>query len=204
VDELHQHLSEQIGFLRKSATAFDQGDAVEAKRLVPPIRLLVHQTSRSDALLHQLGVLEDMTFLDTAGEIDPANMLPSAMLTALRFSAGAVPTHHAMLSNYLPVPPAGQWRPFSAWWTRTVIKDGAGAEFSRRDLILAVAHKDGGVHVDQLQEAYERLSRSNSLGWVLGDSKAPLNNPVLPSIRQIAFEVEQSIVGTFPELSVAA
>jgi hypothetical protein len=202
VNELHQHLNEQVGFLRKSALAFDNGDGTEAKRLVAPIRVLVHQTSRSHALLHQLGVLNTMTFFDTAGEIDAANMLVSSMLTVMRFSPGRSVDHHPPLGNFPPRSPAGEWRPFDSWWIRPIIKDSQGAEFSRKDLVLAVAHKDGGVHVDALQDAYERLSRSNSLGWTLGAE--PLNNPVLPSLRQIAFEVEQSLCRVFPALAPVA
>lgn len=201
MDELHQHLAEQIGFLRKSSKAFDEGDSTEAKRLVTPIRVLVHQTTRSQALLHQLGLLNTMTFHDTADEIDPANMLESSMLTVMRFSPGGRIDHHPALGDSYPLPQTRQWRPFVTWWTRPVIKDTQGGQFSRKDLVLAVAHKDGGVHVDQLRGAYERLSRSSSLGWTLDGE--PLNNPVLPSLRQIAFEVENSVCRAFPVLAVA-
>lgn len=201
MDELRQHLAEQIGFLRKSSHSYDVGDATEGKRLVAPIRVLVHQTARSHALLHQLGLLDTMAFLDTAGEIDPANMLESSMLTVMRFSPGGGIDYHAPLGDFLASPQRQQWLPFHTWWTRPVIKDTQGGQFSRRDLVLAVAHKDGGVHVDQLEDAYERLSRSNSLGWTVDGE--PLNNPVLPSLRQIAFEVETSVCRVCPELVAA-
>jgi hypothetical protein len=69
--------------------------------------------------------------------------------------------------------------------------------------VLAVAHKDGVMHVDELEESYRRLSRSNSLGSVVtsnGGERRPMNNPVLPTIRQIAFELDQSLSQAFPEV----
>jgi hypothetical protein len=53
-------------------------------------------------------------------------------------------------------------------------------------------YTDGGAHVDEALKAdYHNLTRKNSLGWFQvdqwGKSEA-LENPVPPSIRQIAFE----------------
>jgi hypothetical protein len=212
VDELHEHLREQVIFLRKSAQAVDKGDFLEAKRLVTPIRVLLHETSRSRgrALLSQLGVLGSMTFLDTAAELNPANLLTENLLTLMYMKAetrDGVTQHEAgygaPLGDFPPMPARGQWRPFETWWRRPVIKDGHGSQFSRSDLVLAVAHKDGVMHVDELEEPYRRLSRSNSLGWFISQEgmTTPLGNPVLPSIRQIAFEVDQSLCRAFPELN---
>lgn len=210
MDELYEHLLEQVTFLRRSARAFDEGDTLEAKRLVTPIRVLVHETprSRGRALLSQLNVIGHMTFLNTAATIDPMDLILSkSLLTVTRIGPQTEPepriTYIAPLEKFFPGAGAGEWRPFEPWWNQTVVRDSHGTTFSRRDLVLAVAHKDGVMHVDELEESYRRLSRSNSLGWVVtsnGGERRPINNPVLPTIRQIAFELDQSLSQAFPEV----
>ena len=64
-------------------------------------------------------------------------------------------------------------------------------ESSRKDLILAVANKDGGVHGDSvLDEKYANLSRRNTLGWRFSNVKGdvPLEGLEKVAIRQIAHE----------------
>ena len=68
--------------------------------------------------------------------------------------------------------------------------------FNRRELILALANKDGGAHVDpELDHAYADLTRNNSVGWMFSDGqdKRPIEDVELFSVRQIAFEIIDSI-----------
>ncbi len=99
---------------------------------------------------------------------------------------------------------SGDWQLFDLWWALPVIRDAQRNEISRRDLVLSVADMDGGTHVDPaIEEVYARLSRSNSLAWVFQNDKGarPLGNPVPASIRQIAWEVDESVKRQFPGLS---
>jgi hypothetical protein len=63
--DLQAHLDEQLGFLERSAAAFDQGYEDEAKRLAVTLRVLLHETTQSHSLLVQLGRRHG-AFLDTA------------------------------------------------------------------------------------------------------------------------------------------
>lgn len=60
-----------------------------------------------------------------------------------------------------------------------------------------MANTDGGAHVDpSLNAAYEALARQNSFGWfiVASDGVQPFaNTPVLPSIRQVAYELDRTL-----------
>lgn len=92
-------------------------------------------------------------------------------------------------------------RPVADWWTRGVIKDGQGQGFSRRDLVLAVANKDGGVHVDPaLDRAYASLTRENSMGWIWtsGGVDRPMESPHLASVRQVAHELLSTLAYMMP------
>ena len=93
--------------------------------------------------------------------------------------------------------------PFQEWWDEVVIRDSGDNLFSRSDLVLTMADQDGGAHVDpDLNEAYANLSRFNSQGWAVrsgGSSYEPGNSLTATSVRQIAHEVEQSLIESFPE-----
>ena len=94
--------------------------------------------------------------------------------------------------------------PFTKWWGEIVVKDKTGQLFSRKDLVLAMANKEGGAHVDShLDEAYARLARFNAMGWQVnteGIRQPPDNSIVAASIRQIAHEVLASVEQSFPDV----
>src|SRR5215203_4924840 len=71
--ELEALLDEQIGFLERSAAAFDDGKDGEAKRLAVTLRVLLHDAKNSHSLLGQLG--RKQNFVDTALEFNPENLL---------------------------------------------------------------------------------------------------------------------------------
>jgi hypothetical protein len=49
--ELIEHLKEQIGFLLSSSQSFDAGYASEGKRIAVVLRVLLHDTNKSQSLL---------------------------------------------------------------------------------------------------------------------------------------------------------
>lgn len=53
-DALLNHLKEQIFFLQASSSSYDRGFMSEAKRLAVVIRVLVHDTPKSQSLLSQM------------------------------------------------------------------------------------------------------------------------------------------------------
>ncbi len=190
--ELEQHVAEQLAYLGNSASLYDAGQFHEAKRLAVPIRVLVHDTAASVSLLSQMG-LKGIAFYDTAGDHNPRNLLSHHGLVAIHVTdRGAC--YVAMLDNS-PLG-AGRAVSFEQWWNKVVVVDSEKNELTRRDLVLAVANRDGGAHVDpELTAAYAKLSRYNSLGWAFTgpEGSVPLDNPVPASIRQIAHEVIKTL-----------
>lgn len=224
-EELMEHLREQIGYLRASSGAFDEGATAEYKRLAHTLRLLLHQTRVSHALLSQVGMRDTMEFWDSAGEVSPYNMLAECTLVAMSYEVrpGEEPAaqYCATLEDSPPprfVPPerwiqffadygrpwrlAQAWLPFDAWWSESVVRMLDHGCLSRMDLVLAVANKDGGSHVDpRIADEYAALSRGNALGWTVGISdvdERPLGNPVPGAIRQITHEVMKSLDRALP------
>ena len=190
--ELTKHLNEQREFLRSSALSFDQGHVAEAKRMALALRILVHQTTRSHALLNQLGVLTTMRFFDSTNG--------SGSLTVLVREAGRDPRHVGFLDDAPPRCGQGQWLPFSDWWEMPVLSTNQESHFSRRELVLAMAHTDGGAHVGEMEDGYARISRSPHSGplFAIDGELRPVGNPVHGSIRQLAFEADRSLNRALP------
>ena len=202
---LLEHLAEQRYFLTRAARDFDAGSLVEAKLMAVHLRVLLHHTATSHALLVQLGLREKLTWVDTAGPVVENNLAGGSTLTILSMSTdgngNANAIYEAGLGDTAPrelTTPYGRivrgFRiHFNKWWNDAVVRDNAGREFTRRSLVLALSNQEGGAHVDpQMKEAYTALARSNSIGWAVSDQYGdrPVDsNPVLPSIRQITYEV---------------
>jgi hypothetical protein len=193
--ELQEHLAEQIGFLERSAAAFDAGYDGEAKRLAGTLRTLLHDTEQSHSLVGQLGQknrvwLKD--FVDTAVKYDPANLFPHGGLVFI--AIGAPRTRYVAMLDDVPMT---RLLPFSDWWNAPVFIDNARNVLSRKDLVLIAANQDGGTHVDPaLDERYDRLAHENALGYTAIDDgiARPMEGPEKAAIRQIAHEVLKTLV----------
>jgi len=211
---------EQLGFLEASARAYDAGDEAEAKRLALAIRILVHDTRHSTSLLTHLGIRERLPYRDTASADPPPGVIVAmdAGLCVIRMTTGTPGTivFHPPLDRDDELrthPPTC----FADWWTRPVLRDALGHEFSRSDLVRSVADQDGGAHIDAtLNPAYAALSGGESLAYgqastddpntvslsVTMEGLSPAPNPdaaaisnslALASIRQIAYELVASL-----------
>ncbi len=202
--ELLKHLEEQIGFLQRSAIAYDNGFTGEAKRMATTIRVLVHDTHQSISLLTALGK-KDIQFYSTASNIDNGKSMSTHRLVGLKLSTNrgtSEASYYAPLDDRPLYVNVNRKMVFRLWWNEIVIIDKMRNEFSRKDLVLSVSNKDGGAHIDpELDDAYAALTRYNSLGWTSSDSKGigrNLEGVELVNIRQICHEVLKSLKDGFP------
>jgi hypothetical protein len=196
--ELEAHLDEQLGFLDRSAAAFDAGYEDEAKRLAVILRVLLHDTTQSHSLLEQLG-RKNRDFYDTAFDTNPAS---HGDLVSNPTGAGLVAVATGVdAAKYVALLDHAPWfksLSFSAWWNAPVLVDRAGRKWTRKDLVLTAANQDGGAHVDPaLDETYYKLSRENALGSITVDLVTgvvrPVEGPERAAIRQIAHEVLKTL-----------
>lgn len=223
--ELLQYRREHLDFIVDACRKHDAGDAHYMRQAAVSLRVLLHDTPRSHALLSQLGLLDRMTFLDSAGQLLDQNLATSSNLTFVRM---AKDPRGRMVGTYVPVlddfqhrtrlvhpttfgtwtePAAGRLLPYSEWWNQSVARDGSRTDFSRKALVLGMSNWDGGAHVDpEVDVAHHALTRANSLGWSIGDAsgETPLENPLPAMIRQIAHEFLRSVPsGWLPQQYVA-
>jgi hypothetical protein len=135
--------------------------------------------------------LEHIQFVDTGSKFEANNLMP-----------------HNGLVNMESTGHDGNWVPkldeheqpanSQNWWNgKKVIADGMKQtkpetkqiSFTRGELVKLVAETDGGAHVDPaINTDYHKLRNENLMGWFYGKEGVPLQNPVPPCIRQIAFE----------------
>lgn len=228
--DLLKDLKEQIDIMRASASTYDRGLEAAAKDLATHIRVLVHDTDKSRSLLDQLNMKDitfydsaltynpifrgtsfssegisyiappdDHTLLKSSDDL-----LPYSSLTIVRFSAREA-SYIAPLDSGSPMRNIAKTMSFQEWWEGVrVIRDKYGYTFARKDLVLELVDRDGGAHIDPCLKAdYANLSRFNSVGWIFvkNDIKGTFkNSPVLPSIRQIMYEVLEALRDEFPTL----
>lgn len=190
-EELTELLDEQVSFLEASCAAFDSGFYGEIKRLAVSVRLLVHDTKNSTSLL-TLTNRKEVLFFDSADSYDDANLVGHSSLVQFRIGRnGAKPRPH--LDDVLEPRDTN----FESWWNGVVLVDAQRNEFSRRDIVLSLANKDGGAHVDhKIDEAYYNLRRNNAQGWITVDEaghEVPAEDNVPATMRQIAHEVLRTL-----------
>jgi hypothetical protein len=191
--ELLTLLEEGIDFLRASAAAYDAGMEHEGKRLAVTLRVLLHQTGASHALLEQLGLRARFAWHNTAAPIDPRNLIPTIPgLTSMQLTVGIGGRYVALLDNR-PEDLLGRTKAFAGWWNDPVSRF-PGNTWCRKDYIRVLANKEGGAHVDpNLDSLYEAIVRNNLLGWTYADDvvgeKPFEGNAVTAGVRQIAHEV---------------
>ncbi len=211
--ELLESLKEQISFLQSSNTLFDSGNLIEAKRLALTLRILLHDTNQSHALIPRID--NSLLFLNTSSSRNSngIKMFFSGLTSEQLNHEPGKPLEFKFVPKLDSFPPSSQplYQDFTHWWNESVIIDEEENQFSRADLILFVANQDGGAHVDrEVPTDYYELSRKNKTGIQLytGNPVEPESmvyrdidsRPHYPSIRQISHEVIQSIKNKYPDL----
>ncbi len=190
-----ESLAKQIGLLQLYAQEFDNGNDDLALPMALSIRVLVHDAGRSTSILEHLGVKHQIKYTDTAEPIIPGNLLTSFGLVIAQMTVGQGGAYVPPLEMSRPSgsrPAAG----FARWWKTPVTIDTLRNEFSRKDMILAAANKLGGAHVDSVvPDDIAHFTTPDSLGWraVGPEGETQFNSPLPPSIRQIAYEVLDTI-----------
>lgn len=225
---------DSIEFIIDANDKFDDGRLNYSKQLAHQIRNLVHDAPRSHALLEQLGYRMRWKWTDESEPIAPGSWSATAgpVMTEIEsFGPGkpAVATYRA----YLGQGPGAHLREpqdFLTWWKRPIVQDLHKETFSRSEIVLAVANKDGGSHVDPILPArLDELKNGGSLGQtfshdsegnfglgIIGNSAStdkPIpsfdsaagielvrSSPIPALVRQFSFELLTTVVTHMPHI----
>ncbi|MDP9533864.1 hypothetical protein Q7L38_14915 [Pseudomonas protegens] len=136
-------LKRQITFLRSSSVAYDQGDHAEAARIAVAIRVLCYDKPGSPSLLKFMGKQDTLQLVTTARAL-PASIAANP----LEFGDLLGGLIFGQTMHYDAIPQGTPTLAQPAWWGETVLIRN-NVRYSRGDLVLTAAHKDGGAHVDK-------------------------------------------------------
>lgn len=183
--DLMDELIIQINFLKNSCKIYDEGIEEEAKRIAANIRILFHETGSSKALFYQLKMEDSIYILSTASRFSPGNLLTSSCLLKILINGQNV--------EYRPMGDIQEYEHYflciEDWWNEIIFDDKHNV-YTRKDIVLFIANKDGGAHIDPcLDEQYANLLKFNSLKWVNSQGKKLKNNPIYAALRQMAYEI---------------
>lgn len=197
ISDLQDQFKKQLKFLERSADSFDEGFEDEDIRLAQTIRVLFHQTDRSHSIVNQLGI--NLQLIDSSCHLVPGNLVGEMPLLV----TGVVGEKGPMFIAPLSKPTRKNKIPLENWWNQLVFRKEGALKFSRRRLILQLANKEGGSHVNpKLTPDFEEIKR-DSLGvkFFRGTEEVPRNSAISATARQIAHEVLESLVRGYDKSS---
>lgn len=198
-DDFREHLREQIYFLQSSAKGYDLGKEIEAKRMAVSLRVLLYDTKDSKSLLGQMQLKKSMKFVSTAQPYQANNLLPQQCLLSMSLNANSG-VYNPLFDNC-----RAKLLSCRDWGDEVVFSDVHQKLYRRKNLIQLLANMDGGAHVQgELSDNYAALKGNDLTGWVLqkpdGSTSGMDNDPVYASMRQMTFEVLQSLYKVKPQL----
>jgi hypothetical protein len=171
-EQLLLKLREQMDLLHTSVTAFYNGHFAEALRIATSIRVLVHETGGSKPLLKLIRpdglTLQIPAYTEGArlGEDEVILFAVGIRLGPATSVAPAVDVH----SSHYSVTTVG------AWWERPVFrfqsKVGTQLTYSRKRVVLILANREGGAHVDPNEDPdYVRLITDEPLSFICNGAR---------------------------------
>lgn len=201
-NQLEGRLEDYRHLLSVLAATYDAGHEIVALSMSAAIRTLVHDTANSTSLLKHLGLKTTLDFVSTNSYTkDTVHLgLVRKIMVGVHDGVGGEAKYWP-LCDETHFSPNFSARPlgFEDWWRTERVFVSPSASLTRRDLVLAVANKDGGAHFDiEVEKKYDEFrhswsSRKKYVGIRSGVVRGWDNIPINPAIRQIVFELMQTI-----------
>lgn len=211
ISELQNSFKDQIYFLVKSTDDFDNGDTREIIRTTVHLRNFLKDTNRITSLLAHLDK-KDIEFLSSTSKKSDSNLVIGNGVSGLNIQIqnsiylGLCTIHIESHNNSLEYrfqPLIFQNSSFSArrmsfeeWWNENVYEiESMNIAVSRKDIILSIAEKDGGNHIDKdLPFNYHSFKQRQSEKIIVNQQEIVFrNNPAFATVRQIIYEFFASI-----------
>ena len=198
-DELLEELRKQFELLKSACNQYDAGDELQILNTATRLRVILNPPN---SLINRLHLQRRLTFRDTSTHrLDPNRHMCIANL-GVEITQGVGARWVPLLNGWPSGHPAQQPQRFNTWWNEPImpktVSDGLDRtpRYSRRDLVLGVANKDGGTHIDNRDIDYDSLTRDSfSMEIAFKDAKGKTEmmavdgNPVNAAVRQIGHEV---------------
>ena len=158
-----EHLAAQMRFIEKSCRDFDAGDEAESQRIAVALRVICHQKGGSTSLLTHLAQTGISMVSTACSPVGPGTLTAPSNLASIVMR---VTDKGATFKSTAPLgeAPVKRMIPFADWWDTEIVCLTSGVRMTRKSLVLAVAEKDGGAHVDaKLKPEYETVKSGAGL-----------------------------------------
>ena len=205
--EIQQLGYEVITYLQRLCDDYDNGNTFAIVLVAVLLRTLLKTKGSTESVLKQLGK-NTIDFVDTRAPMGSfsfwtfGNNICNHTFIAQNVYGGLLSKivtngEHGLNLDYQPLLDRNRnanWQSFDDWYTAIVFKDST-FQLSREDCINIVAEKDGGAHLDKrIPPKYSCFREPTALQFIVDGQIAVFNqNPVYVSIRQIAWEVLESL-----------
>lgn len=200
--ELDEKFHQQVDLLNLANQNFDDGKEFAALNIATTLRVLLHDTNQSTSVLTHIGK-KQIDFYETSNQdIHPQSVYLGLIIKGISGvsdgQGGSVLYRPIFTSDFHFI--NKNWADFSTWWSKIIFRNIDGTSLSRKELVLAIANQEGGAHIDpKVDEKYDKFRHSYSggmkiIGMNSGIEREFDNIPVLPSVRQVSFEVIESFI----------
>jgi len=209
---LEEKLEQGVELLTLSCEQFDKGSVAVAVQIATQLRVLVHDTDKSHSLLQQLGIKNSLQYSDSSikhrgisflhiehmsNQVISISDSIYAGLLIKKMSNGD--REHFPTLDFAPLLEANLHDTtkvdFDTWYTGQTMFECMGLKMTRKDIIYMLANREGGAHVDlRYSDAYKYFKEPTMLNITINGLKACFRqNPVYVSVRQIAWELMESL-----------
>lgn len=196
-ERMTKKLLEQLNFIQRSCEAYDKGFEDEAIRVATSLRIIFHQTTASTSLITHLKFGGKKMLSSSRGHGSAMDYLSWVINMESR---QPVMTRPILGTEFRELY-------IKEWWNGEPVFVCNNQTFTRRNIILSAANKDGGTHVDEkLEKFYEALIEGlgdgisitgnlefNGEPWFEQGINHSAKNAHLALIRQFAHEAITSI-----------
>lgn len=224
VDSIKRDFIEKFDRLKSECDNYDNGNRthLQIEYMSATLRILLKDSRSCISLLEQLKEKENLSFIDSSTQrntmsfwhignnISNLNIVVSNVYMGLLVKSIFLDSEYKIHYKFEPLLNENkniEEKQFDNWYKSEIYNDGTYS-ITRKKLIETIAEQDGGVHVDtQLEEDYFLFKKSDSLKTKINGEFVNFdNNPAFVSLRQIAFEVLESLKNLYDkyknELSV--
>ncbi|MCQ2112306.1 MAG: hypothetical protein MJY95_03070 [Bacteroidaceae bacterium] len=208
--DLNKAFDFNIKMLKQLCNMYDGGEYYAALWIAVVLRTLLKDSTHTNSIFKQLE-LKDMEFIDTSFPINGCSGwnvgdgVHNLIVYSNNVFAGLLKKNINISCDkkiHLSFTNRGNSRlcnkkTFDDWYDASVfeVKGESEMKLSRKDVIETLAEKEGGAHFDNnTTQQYAYFQKGDCLKIIINDEIAIFeNNPVFASVRQIAYEVLETI-----------
>lgn len=172
IDTLRKKLDDSVIYIENTAKQALQLECTDSLRseyaiaIATRLRVLLNDEGRNNSLTKMLGIKDHLVFPAISKDPlanAPANMMFTSLLTSFNIKNKEAFYKANDFSNAEDL-----LYTFDAWWNEIVIdsKHEKFSQISRRDVILTLADKEGGAHVDEIYDTSYYQAKSNNMHFI--------------------------------------